>query len=96
MELNTGILDIAIESKLFIISMRINETMFNQEARMKKNPETIIWNGMKLVRISDVGEKFLKWLYGQTCPIVEDREDSTNWAYYCDYERFINGLPIID
>jgi hypothetical protein len=59
-------------------------------------PETVTWKGMKLVRVSDVGEKFAKWLYGQTLPFVEDNETPTDWAYYWDYERFISNLPVVD
>jgi len=63
-------------------------------------PKTIIWYGMKLVKISDVGEEFRRWLYGQTMTMVDDKNlndgDMYNWAYYCDYERFINNYPIID
>lgn len=67
---------------------------------MKKNtiikPTTMIWNDIKIVKISDVGDKFYKWLYGQTLPLVEEDENPTGWAYYWDYERFINNLPVID
>ena len=63
-------------------------------------PKTIIWYDMKLVKISDVGEEFRRWLYGQTMTMVDDANvndgDMFNWAYYCDYERFINNYPIID
>jgi hypothetical protein len=59
-------------------------------------PETIIWHDMKLVRISDVGDKFLKWLAHQTVPIVDDNETPFDWAYYWDYDRFIKNLPIVD
>ena len=58
--------------------------------------EEIEWNEMILVRISSVGEGFAKWLYGQTCPYVEDNENPTDWAYYWDYARYVNNLPIVD
>ena len=63
---------------------------------MNKEPEIKLWHGMKLAKISDVGDEFKEWLYGQTLPLVEDDPEPMNWAYYWDYERFINGLPIID
>jgi hypothetical protein len=63
---------------------------------MKNNPEVMTWNGMKLVRISDVGERFSKWLNGQTIPLVEDNKNPTDWAYYQDYVRFVNNLRVID
>jgi len=59
-------------------------------------PEIIDWHDMKLVRISSIGKKFNKWLYGQTLPLVADNETPTDWAYLWDYERFVAGLPIID
>lgn len=65
-----------------------------------EEPKTITWNGMTLVKISDVGKEFNEWLYGQTIPLVEEMElndgSPFNWAYYGDYYRFINKLPIID
>jgi len=60
------------------------------------NPETKIWHDMKLVRISDVGEEFSRWLYGQTIPLVEDDPNPTDWAYYWDYRGFIRNLLITD
>lgn len=63
---------------------------------MKNTPETIIWHGMKLVRVSDVGSEFANWLYGQTLPLVEDNDTKTDWAFYWDYERYVKGLPIVD
>lgn len=59
-------------------------------------PETKFWNGMKIARISDCPAGFMEWLNGQTCPVVEDDKDPMDWAYYWDYERFINNLPVID
>ena len=54
------------------------------------------WCGMKIIKISDVGGNFSDWLNGQTLPLVEDDDNSTNWAYYDDYLRWVNGLPVID
>jgi hypothetical protein len=62
----------------------------------KLNPTIKIWNGIKLVKVSDVGEKFAEWLYGQTMPLVVEDDCPTDWAYYWDYQRFVKGLPIID
>jgi hypothetical protein len=64
-------------------------------------PTTMMWNGMKLVKISECGEEFKKWMYGQTIPFVEDwldceTESPTDWAYSWDYDRFIKGLKVID
>lgn len=53
------------------------------------------WNGMALVRISDVTD-FDQWLYGQTLPYVEDDPNPTGWAYYEDYYRFKKGLGVVD
>jgi len=58
-------------------------------------PETKMWKGMKLVRVSDV-EGFGDWLTGQTMPMVEGDKTPFDWAFIGDYERFIAGLPIID
>ena len=60
-----------------------------------KEPQKIIWHDMYLIRISDV-PGFREWLWGQTCPLVDDDPDPLDWAYFDDYERYINGLPIID
>jgi len=60
-----------------------------------KEPTIKIWQGMKLVKISDV-PGFDDWLYGQTLPVVEDDPEPLNWAYYDDYRRCTNGLPVID
>jgi hypothetical protein len=66
----------------------------------KKEPKIITWNGMKLVKISDVSVEFRRWLYGQTLPLVDDETVNDgrpfDWAYESDYYRFINNLPIID
>ncbi len=54
------------------------------------------WCGMKIIKISDIDASFSDWLYGQTLPLVEDDETPTDWAYYDDYLRWANGLPVID
>jgi hypothetical protein len=59
-------------------------------------PEIIFWHNIMLVRISDAGKEFSDWLYGQTLPYVDDSSTPTDWAYYFDYLRFKNNLPIID
>ena len=61
-----------------------------------KEPIIKIWHGMKIVNVSSVGGNFFEWLSGQTLPLVEDDENPTYWAYYSDYLRWANGLPIID
>jgi hypothetical protein len=58
-------------------------------------PREIVWNDMRLVKISDV-PGFGAWLYGQTLPLVEDDANPYDWAYYGDYVRFVEKLPIID
>ena len=63
---------------------------------MKVVPTTKFWNGMMLVKISDVGDNFREWLWGQTIPLVEDDPEPTNWAYIWDWERYVNKQPIID
>jgi len=64
------------------------------------NPTTKIWEptGIKIVKISTTErpKEFCEWLYGQTLPMVEDDPEPTGWAYYWDYERFINNYPVID
>jgi hypothetical protein len=54
------------------------------------------WCGMKIIKISDIDASFSDWLYGQTLPLVEDDVNPTDWAYYSDYLRWVNGLPVID
>jgi hypothetical protein len=49
----------------------------------------------KLVKISSV-KGFYKWLRGQTIPVVSEDKDPFDWAYYGDYDRFINNKPIVD
>ena len=53
------------------------------------------WDGHKVVKISSV-PGFQKWLWGQTCPLVSDDPEPDDWAYEWDYQRFIEGRPIID
>lgn len=48
-----------------------------------------------VVRIADV-PGFAKWLHGQTMPVIEGDPEPFGWAYYHDYQRFIQGLPIYD
>jgi len=61
-----------------------------------KEPTIKTWYGIKIVKISSVGGNFSDWLSGQTMPFVEDDKNPTDWAYYSDYLRWVNGLPIID
>ena len=62
--------------------------------------DKIVWkwwhHEIPIVKVSSVGEDFRKWLYGQTCPLVEEDEAPTDWAYMWDYDRWKAGLPIID
>ena len=57
---------------------------------------TEVYKGYTIVKISDVGQEFLDWLKGQTCPVVLEDAEPTDWAYYGDYSRFINKQLIID
>lgn len=50
---------------------------------------------MVIVKIADV-PGFRKWLYGQTLPMVKGNKYPFGWAYYDDYVRFIEKLPVID
>lgn len=59
-------------------------------------PTIIIWHKIHLVKTADVGTDFISWLYGQTMPYVAEDKNPTGWAYYEDYLRYINGLPVID
>jgi len=79
------------------INKRIDLSFYNRikNAISMNKPEIRNWEGMKIIRVSDIGG-FGKWLHGQTLPLVEDDETPTDWAYYWDYERYINGLPVID
>ena len=63
---------------------------------MTKKVTTMLWHDMTLVKISDVGEDFKKWLYGQTVPYVEEDINPFDWAYSWDYDRYVKHLPIID
>jgi len=54
------------------------------------------WAGMKIVKVSSVGDEFRRWLGGQTCPLVEDDPTPDDWAYYWDYERFRDHKPVVD
>jgi len=54
-----------------------------------------LWNGMYIVKISDV-PGFRDWLYGQTQPWIHDDEGPSGWAYYDDFYRYTMNLPIID
>lgn len=56
------------------------------------------WEGMNIVKISSVKEpdKLMKWLTGQTLPLVEDDPDPTGWCYAWDYLNFLKDLPVID
>ena len=62
----------------------------------KENPEIITFDGLVIVRISDVGKDFANWLYGQTLPLLEELDDPSDWAYYWDYLRWKNHQPLID
>jgi hypothetical protein len=57
--------------------------------------ETMVWNKMKLVRISTV-PGFSEWLNGQTIPYVEGDPTPTDWAYFDDYYRYIRNMEVID
>lgn len=61
-----------------------------------KEPMIMNWYSIRVVKISEVGEDFRQWLDGQTTPVVYEAENPTDWAYYDDYLRWINGLPVID
>lgn len=42
-------------------------------------------------------EPFKKWLRGQTCPLIEGVSINKQDGYYqSDYERWKQGLPVID
>lgn len=63
---------------------------------MTEKPQRMIWNGMPLIKISDV-PGFADWLSGQTLPYVNDDDlDPCDWAFEDDYIRFVNKKPIID
>lgn len=52
------------------------------------------FHGFKVIKVSNI-EGFNEWLTGQTRPFVDD-ENPFDWAYYEDYLRFKDNLPIID
>jgi len=60
-----------------------------------KEPRRMTWHGTELVRVSDV-PGLREWMWGQTMPFVADDLNPYDWAYVWDYERFIEGLPVID
>lgn len=63
---------------------------------IQENPKVVVWHGMWLVKVSEVGVEFSKWLYGQTMPLVTESDTPTDFAYYPDYIRWKNHLPVID
>jgi hypothetical protein len=65
--------------------------------QLPSEPERKMWvEGIEIVRMSDVGEDFMRWLYGQTLPLVIGDPTPQDWAYAKDYERFKAGLKVID
>jgi len=65
--------------------------------KVQDNPTVMVWlDNIWIVRVSEIGEEFAKWLTGQTLPLVNEDEHPTDWAYYSDYSRWIQHLPIID
>lgn len=71
------------------------------ETNMTKQNPTIfdIWGMGKVINVSDIGDEFATWLNGQTRPIVDVPEltsEPFDWAWYADYERFIKSLLVID
>jgi len=60
------------------------------------NPTVAIWHGIRIIKVSDIDAKFGEWLHGQTRPLVKEDESPTDWAYYHDYTRWSQNLPIID
>lgn len=49
-----------------------------------------------LVKISSV-EGFGEWLYGKTIPLlIEEGKDMDDWAYWSDYERYIQAKKKIE
>ena len=63
----------------------------------RHNATVMDWHGIHIIKISEINnEKFNKWMYGQTYPLVEEDENPTDWCYFSDYIRWLNGLPVID
>lgn len=58
-------------------------------------PTVYEFNGIKVIRISDV-PGFEKWLSGQTLPLIEESETPYDWAYVEDYDRFAKGFSVVD
>lgn len=59
----------------------------------KKELEIKTWNNIKIVKINSVNDRrFLDFLMGKTLPFVAEDKEPYNWAYYYDYERFLNRL----
>jgi hypothetical protein len=64
--------------------------------KISENPTVMNWHKIWIVKVSNVGEEFAKWLDGQTRPLVSEDKNPSDWAYYSDYSRFVNKEPIID
>lgn len=62
---------------------------------MKQKPTVRMFDNSEVVKVSEV-PGFSQWLNGQTMPVVADDPEPFNWAFIWDYERYINGLPVID
>ena len=45
-------------------------------------------------------KKFMKWMFGQTCPIIPKEQikipKPTEFIYLGDYLRWVKGLPVLD
>lgn len=47
-------------------------------------------------------KRFQKWIYGQTCPLIQKKDvikiipEPFDWVYFEDYARWVHGLPVID
>jgi hypothetical protein len=59
------------------------------DATSKAVPTKTAWNGISVVKVSDVGDDFKQWIYGQTQPIV-DEENPEDWAYRHDYLMWLS------
>ena len=64
--------------------------------KISENPLVMNWSGIWIVKVSECKEGFSEWLAGQTRPLVTEDPNIYDWAYYGDYSRFINELPVID